>query len=80
MPFYWGCKKIDKFFPKESYIQINPDKKGESERIIELSKSPIREENIEYLKEAKSLVMNKYNPMATIDMALRSDNLIRDFC
>lgn len=80
MPFYWGCKKIDKFFPKESYIQINPDKKGEAERIIELSKSPIREENIEYLKEAKDLVMNKYNAMATIDMALRSNNLIRDFC
>jgi len=40
----------------------------------------LREENIEYLKEAKDLVMNKYNAMATIDMALRSNNLIRDFC
>lgn len=80
MPLYWGCPQIDRFFPKESYILIDPSKRTEAERIIEISNSSVREENIEYIKEAKSLVMNKYNSMATIDMATRSDNLIRDFC
>lgn len=80
MPFYWGCPSIDRFFPKESYIKIDIEKKGEAERIIELSKSNIREENIDYLMEAKDLVMNKYNAMATINMSFMSDDLIKDFC
>ena len=39
IPIYWGCKKIDKFLPKESYILLDMNKKGVAEEIIKISKS-----------------------------------------
>ena len=75
MPIYWGCKKIDKFLPKESYIQLEMGKKGIVEEIIEISKSDIRETNIEYIKEAREVILNKYNLWPSIHKAINSDKM-----
>jgi hypothetical protein len=70
MPIYWGCKRIDKFFPKGSYIWVDIEKSGVEDEVIKISKSTLREENIEALKEAKDLILNKYNLWATIETAV----------
>jgi hypothetical protein len=78
MPIYKGCKKIDKFFPKGSYIEFD-DSKGIDyaiDMIFDYSKSKYREENIELLKEARDLTLNKYNIWNTISLAVNNKKII----
>ena len=63
MPIYKGCKKIDKFFPKGSYIEFD-DSKGIDyaiDMIFDYSKSKYREENIELLKEIQPTLIYSFN-------------------
>lgn len=77
-PIYSGCKKIDKFFPKGSYIEIDDTKSLDynSDRIIEISESNYREENIENIKEARHLILNKYNIWNTLDLIVNTGKVI----
>jgi hypothetical protein len=75
MPIYWGCKKIDKFFPKGSYINIDINKSGVEQEILEISKSNIREENMEAISEARDLIMNKYNLWSTIERSINTGKI-----
>ncbi|WGK70192.1 glycosyltransferase family 10 [Candidatus Haliotispira prima] len=62
IPFYYGCKNIDAFFPKESYVQIdinNPQKA--LKQIKEELESDNFKNRLPYLEEARELVLNKYN-------------------
>lgn len=75
MPIYWGCKDIDKFLPKGSYIEIDVTKSGVAKEIIDISKSNLREENIDVISEARDLIMNKYNLWPTIERAINNDKM-----
>jgi hypothetical protein len=78
MPIYSGCKQISKFFPKGSYIEFD-DSKGIDyaiSQILEISNSNYREENIENLKEARHLILNKYNIWPTIKMAIDNKKVL----
>ena len=79
MPIYYGCNKIDKFFPKGSYYSIDITKKGAEQEIYNLINSNYAEENLESLKEAKDLILKKYNIWPTIKMAIenKSSNLLK---
>lgn len=79
MPIYWGCKNIHKFLPEGSYININVDDPNAVDKIIDISKSDIREQNIDKIKEARELILDKYNIWSTVDLSIKSDNLIRDY-
>jgi len=78
MPIYSGCKQIDKFFPKGSYILFDETKGIDYnvDKIIEICNSNYRDENIENLKEAKHLVLNKYNIWNTISLAINEGKLL----
>ena len=76
MPIYWGCKKIDKFLPKESYILLDMNKKGVAEEIIKISKSDIREKNIDYIKEAREVILNKYNLWPSIERSIKNEKML----
>lgn len=78
MPIYKGCKQIDKFFPKNSYIEFDDSKGVEyaTDMILEYSKSSFREENIENLKEARDLTLNKYNIWSTISFAVNDKKIL----
>jgi hypothetical protein len=78
MPIYSGCKSIGKFFPKGSYIEFD-DSKGvdyAKSQIFEISNSNYREENIENLKEARQLILNKYNIWPTIKTAIDNKKIL----
>ena len=68
LPIYIGCNKINEYFPEGSYYNININQPIEQivEEIIRISESTYREDNIEALKEAKNLILNKYNIWPTI--------------
>ena len=68
MPLYHGCVNIHEYFPKESYYDIRGKTITEIKDIINRAPS---KENIEALKEAKDLVLNKYNLWATLERLLK---------
>jgi hypothetical protein len=76
MPIYWGCKNIDKFLPKGSYINIDINKKGVEDEIIMISKSNLFEENYDLISEARDLILNKYNLWPTIKKSFNTKNIL----
>mgnify|MGYP001019007562 CR=1 FL=1 len=72
MPFYVGCKKIDKFFPTHSYIILDETKPHDYtvDFISDILNSNYREEHIDELLEARDLVLYKYNIWSTIEQAI----------
>jgi hypothetical protein len=78
LPIYWGCKNIDKFLPKGSYINIDINKKGVEDEIILISKSNLFEENYNVISEARELILNKYNLWPTIKKTFNTNNILED--
>lgn len=61
VPIYYGCSNIEKYFPKDSYYYVDITKNNCYEEIIKIINKPITEQNIIALKEARKLILNKYN-------------------
>lgn len=78
MPIYWGCKKISRFLPKGSYYPIDIYDKNAVDKIHEIINSDYREQNLGPLKEAKQLILDKYNIWPTIKSSIQDskNNLI----
>ena len=79
VPIYWGCSNVSKFLPQGSYVDINIDDKHAVEKIIEISKSSFREDNMDKIKEARDLILNRYNIWGTVELALKDDNLLKKY-
>lgn len=60
MPIYFGCTAIEQYFPKNSFIQIDPKDKHIDLFLKEITISKKWEENIEAIKTARNLVLNEY--------------------
>lgn len=60
MPIYYGCNTIDKFFPKNSYVHLDPSDKHIDLFLKEVVKSNLWEENIDAIIKARELVLNEY--------------------
>lgn len=72
MPIYYGCKNIDKFFPAGSYITFDVDDKFAYDKIIEIVQSNYYEDNIDNIAEARELILEKYNLISTIELAINN--------
>jgi len=60
MPIYYGNTSIENYFPKKSFIQLDSKDKHIHLFLKEIIKSNIWEENIEYIIEARNLILKKY--------------------
>lgn len=61
IPFYWGAPNIDQYFPRGSYIPVDPKRPEWSLDLIkETLNSNYYCEHQEQLKEARELVLDKY--------------------
>jgi hypothetical protein len=60
MPLYFGCNTIDNFFPKDSYIQIDPKDKHIDLFLKEIIQSNKWEENLDAIAKARELVLKEY--------------------
>ena len=58
MPLYSGGTGLEKFFPENSFRYVNV--KGNGDDVREIIKSNFWEENIEAMKNARHLILNKY--------------------
>ena len=76
MPIYYGCKQIHKFLPEGSYINIDINSTNVTKTIKDIIDSNYAEKNIENLKKARTLIMNKYNIWPTIEKAINKETFI----
>jgi hypothetical protein len=60
MPLYFGCNKIEDFFPKNSFIQIDPTDKHINLFLKEIITSNKWEENLDAISKARELILNEY--------------------
>ncbi len=61
VPFYHGAKNIDKYFPKGSFIHIDPERPLESmQKMQEAVAGNYWEQNFDALCEARELVLRRY--------------------
>ena len=59
MPLVWGSTNVEEYLPKDSFSYI--DIYGTGKDILEISKSDVRERNLGAIREARQLLLNKYN-------------------
>lgn len=61
IPFYYGCKNIEKYFPSGSYVLIDIENINKSIDIIEQTlQSDFYEKNFDAMMEARELILKKY--------------------
>jgi hypothetical protein len=76
MPIYYGAKNITKYFPKESMILIDPNNK---EKALEIIKDSIAnnlfEERIDYIQEARNLILNEYQFFPFVTQLIKDSNI-----
>ena len=65
----------DKFFPEESFIQINIRSENEINRIINLIKNDNYESRLSALAKARELILNKYNMWPMIHQAINKGEI-----
>lgn len=62
MPLVWGATNIEEYLPRDSFRYI--DIYGSGKDILEISKTNAREQSLEAIREARNLLLNKYNIFA----------------
>lgn len=67
MPIYWGSNDIEKYLPADSYYSIPDLGYDRIKEIDEVMKRPPDEKNIKAMKEARELILDKYNIWATVE-------------
>ncbi|MFS4483047.1 glycosyltransferase family 10 domain-containing protein [Hyunsoonleella sp. 2307UL5-6] len=60
VPLYFGCNNIDDYFPSEAIIQIDPKDKHIKQFLKETVVSKVYNTKLEALKEARELVLDRY--------------------
>jgi hypothetical protein len=61
MPIYYGCTQLDKFFPRDSFIQLDPEIADPVAFLQDVISSDARERNLDAIAEARNRVLNDYN-------------------
>jgi hypothetical protein len=61
MPIYYGALNIASYFPEKAMIRIDPGRPEEALRIIrEAVESDAWSKNLDYIREARQLILDKY--------------------
>jgi hypothetical protein len=73
VPIYFGCANIGKYFPEKSFIPVNIlDPAAAIKKIRQVMDNDDWAARIDALKEARHLVLNKYQPLAGAAAILRT--------
>lgn len=73
-PIYYGCPNIEEYFNKKSFSCIDINNPTGAMKVIEdVINRKLYENNFEYVKETRNLLLNKYNMIAEI-VAMLSEN------
>jgi hypothetical protein len=61
MPIYWGNSCIEKYFPNQSFKLIDIENKNVLENINDIINKNPTDEEIEHIKEARDIILDKLN-------------------
>lgn len=61
MPIYYGCTELERFFPAESFIRLDPTATDLEQQIRDVLHSGLYERNFDALCEARRRVLHDYN-------------------
>jgi hypothetical protein len=76
VPIYYGAKNITKYFPEKSMILIDPNDKKKSLSIIkDAITNNLFEEKINYVKESRDLILNKYQFFPFVSQQIRNSGI-----
>ena len=74
MPIYWGCSNVSDYLPEGSYHHIEDIDDFESvKKVLDIIKNPPTNENIDAIKKARELIMNKYNLWSEIETIIKEN-------
>jgi hypothetical protein len=68
VPIYGGGGELGKYFPEKSFIKINPLNLDDVDRVNNLVQNDDFDSRKEAIKEARDLILNKYNAWPTINL------------
>jgi hypothetical protein len=75
MPIYYGCTNLEKYFPKESYIQVDlNDRKGSLQIIKEAIKNDLWSKNKDAIAESRRLILDQYQLFPYIERLISKYN------
>ncbi len=77
MPLYYGCLNLEQFFPKESFVRIDPNDDGLEQKVIEVVKSDLRERNLAAIEEARRRVLYDYNFFEFVVREIEKEHSVR---
>lgn len=60
MPIYFGCTNLDKFFPPESYVAVDPEDPNAVEQIREVIESDLWLRRRDAMAEARRRILEQY--------------------
>ena len=72
IPLYYGCTNMGDYFPEGSFIELDiTNKEAAVEKINEILSSNHWENNLEALKEARELILNKYQMFPELERRIQ---------
>lgn len=60
LPLYFGCKEIGQFFPKDSYIQLDPNDRHIKIFLRELMATKKWEQSLDAITQARNAILDQY--------------------
>lgn len=72
VPIYWGGADLEKYFPEKSFLKIDITNNQEKEidKVVNILNSDDYESRLEHIREARELILNKYNMWPVIEKAI----------
>lgn len=77
MPIYYGCTELEQFFPKESFIRIDPEADDLEAQVAAILQSDRRERNLDAIAEARRRVLYDYNFFEFLVGEIEKDKAVR---
>ena len=79
VPVYYGCKNISRYFPERSFVQIDIENPKQSTDLIEsLLVNDDWQSRLDAVKEARELVLTKYQPLAGAAAIFRETHAVSE--
>lgn len=75
MPIYFGCTDLSKYFPKDSYIQLDPEMDDPCGFLMDIIGSGIRNRNLDAIDEARKRVLTDYNFFEWVVREIEADSI-----
>jgi hypothetical protein len=72
VPIYWGAPNLKEYFPNKSFYMIDIDSSNPIEQINEIINTPV---DIDALKKARSVILDKTNIWEVVNKKIKDINL-----